>query len=81
MLKYITLHHSSGGMPLTTNHLREVRENRLISVAELARKAGISALTISRVENGASCRLETKRKILAALGLKPVERNEVFPEN
>jgi DNA-binding XRE family transcriptional regulator len=49
---------------LATNHLREVRENRLISMAELARKAGISALTISRVENGASCRLETKRKSL-----------------
>jgi len=68
-------------MPLPTNHLREVREKRLISVAELARKAGISPLTIARVEKGESCRLETKRKILAALGLKPVERDEVFPEN
>jgi len=81
MLKYITLYHSSGGIPLAANRLREVRENRMISVAELARKAGISALTISRVENGASCRLETKRKILTALGLKPLERDEVFPEN
>ena len=63
------------------NHLREVRENRLISVAELARKAGISPLTITRIEKGAPCRLETMRKILDALDLKPSEREKVFPVN
>jgi transcriptional regulator with XRE-family HTH domain len=66
---------------LNHNRLREVREDRLISVAELARRAGISPLTITRFENGAACRLQTKRKILGALGLMPLERDTVFPEN
>ena len=63
------------------NHLRQVREDRLISATELARKAGISALTISRIEKGESCRQQTKRKILAALGISPFDREKVFPEN
>jgi predicted transcriptional regulator len=64
---------------LITNRLKEVRESRLISKSELARKAGISQLTIARVEKGVMCRQETKRKILAALGLKPWEKEEIFP--
>jgi len=53
----------------------------LISKAELARKAGISMLTVARIEQGESCRQETKRKILAALGISPFDREKVFPEN
>jgi len=49
-----------------------------MSKAELARKAGISALTIGRVEKGKKCRLETKRKIILALGLKLSERGKIF---
>lgn len=64
---------------MITNRLKEVRESRLISKSELARKAGISQLTIARVEKGVMCRQETKRKILAALGLKPWEKEEIFP--
>jgi len=60
--------------------LKEVRENRLISKSELARKAGISTLTIARIERGEPCRKDTKRKILAAFGLKPLEKDKVFPE-
>jgi len=52
----------------------------LISKAELARKAGISQLTIARVEKGISCRKETMRKILAALGLRPWEKEKIFPQ-
>ena len=63
------------------NHLRQVREDRLISKAELARKAGISMLTVARIEQGESCRQETKRKILAALGMSPFDKDKVFPEN
>jgi len=66
---------------LVTNRLREIREDRLISKAELARKAGISMLTVARIEQGESCRQETKRKILAALGISPFDREKVFPEN
>ena len=61
------------------NRLKEVRENLLISKSELERKAGISQLTIARVEKGVACRQETKRKILAALGLKPWEKEQIFP--
>jgi len=62
------------------NNLRKIREDFLISKAELARKAGISPLTIDRIENGYSCRVDTKRKIIQALGLKLTEKNKVFKE-
>jgi DNA-binding XRE family transcriptional regulator len=62
------------------NELREIRESFLMSKAELARKAGVSPVTLDRIEKGKSCRLETKRKILLALGYKLSEREKVFPE-
>lgn len=61
-----------------SNHLRQMREERLLSKAELARRAGVSVLTIDRVERGAECRVDTKRKIILALGLKVTEREKVF---
>ena len=60
------------------NHLKEIRESILMSKAELARKANISPLTISRIEKGLPCRLETQRKILLALGYALSERDKVF---
>jgi len=60
------------------NYLRKYREKVLLSKAELARKAGISTLTIDRVEKGKSCRLETKRKIILALGLRLSQREKIF---
>ena len=60
------------------NNLRKIREDLLISKAELARKAGISPLTIDRIENGYGCRVDTKRKIIQALGLKLSEKDKVF---
>jgi len=50
----------------------------MMSKAELARKAGLSTLTIDRVEAGKTCRLDTKRKILHALGLKVSDKESVF---
>ena len=50
----------------------------MMSKAELARKAGLSTLTIDRVEAGRPCRLETKRKILLALGLKVLDKERLF---
>lgn len=64
----------------TSNNVQRFREELLMSKAELARKAGLSALTIDRVENGLQCRMDTKRKILLALGLKLSDKNRVFPE-
>ena len=50
----------------------------MMSKAELSRKANISPLTISRIEQGLPCRMKTKRKILLALGLKLTDKEKVF---
>lgn len=63
---------------MTSNKVRLIRETQMMSKAELARKAGLSTLTIDRVEAGKECRLDTKRKILHALGLKVSDRVAVF---
>ncbi len=60
------------------NNLRRLREDLLLTKAELARKAGVSALTVTRVERGAECRVDTKRKIILALGLQPSDKDRVF---
>lgn len=62
------------------NNVQKIREQQLMSKAELARKAGLSALTIDRVEGGMNCRMDTKRKIILALGFKLTEKEKVFPE-
>lgn len=62
------------------NNLKKIRENMLLSKSELARKAGISALTIDRIERGYPCRVDTKRKIIQALGLKLTEKGRVFKD-
>ena len=62
------------------NNVRKLREEQLMSKAELARKAGLSVLTIDRVESGKDCRMDTKRKIILAMGLKLSEKDKIFPE-
>jgi DNA-binding XRE family transcriptional regulator len=62
------------------NKVKLIRESRLLSKAELARKAGVSSLTIDRVERGEPCRLETMRKIILALGFTLDEKEKVFQE-
>ena len=62
------------------NKVKAIRESRLMSKSELARKAGVSSLTIDRVERGESCRLETMRKIILALGYSLDEKNKVFQD-
>ena len=75
-------HGKSGGKPKTRkNNLKKLRLEKMMSKAELARRAGVSTLTIDRVERGLSCRMDTKRKILEALGLKPSDRVTVFGED
>ena len=49
-----------------------------MSKAELARKAGVSPITIDRIEKGMDCRMETKRKILLGLGYKLSDKDKVF---
>lgn len=60
------------------NNVKRLREDRLLTKAELARKAGVSTLTIDRVESGLPCRMDTKRKIILALGMTVAEKDQVF---
>ncbi len=62
------------------NTLKQYRERLLLSKTELARKAGLSALTIDRVERGKDCRMATKRKIILALGLKISQSRKIFAD-
>jgi len=60
------------------NTVKKIREELLLSKAELARKAGVSPLTIDRIERGKDCRMETKRKIILALGYKLSDKDKLF---
>jgi len=62
------------------NNVRKLRLERMMSKAELARRANLSVLTIDRVEKGFGCRMDSKRKILEALGLSLADRIRVFGE-
>jgi DNA-binding XRE family transcriptional regulator len=65
-------------MLVSRNNVQRFRESLLLSKAELARKSGLSTLTIDRVEAGRPCRLDTKRKILLALSLRITDKDQVF---
>ena len=71
-------HGFEGRGAVADNNVRRIRESLMMSKAELARKAGLSTLTIDRVEAGKACRLDTKRKILHALGLRISDKDSVF---
>jgi DNA-binding XRE family transcriptional regulator len=62
------------------NNLKKIRESKLMSKAELARLAGVSAVTIDRIERGEPCRVETKRKIILALGYALTDKDKVFQD-
>jgi len=60
--------------------LKKYREDHLISKAELASQAALSALTIDRIEKGLVCRIDMQRKILAALGLAAENKGLLFDD-
>jgi DNA-binding XRE family transcriptional regulator len=62
------------------NCLKEIRESLLMSKSELARTARVSPITISRIEKGMACRMETKRKIILALGFKLKDKDKIFSD-
>src|SRR5712664_4766398 len=68
-----------GGGAVT--RVQKFREAALMAKAELARKAGVSESTVDRIEAGHDCRMETKRKILIALGLSIQESGKLFPRH
>ncbi|MDP6711520.1 MAG: helix-turn-helix transcriptional regulator [Nitrospinaceae bacterium] len=61
-----------------SNSVRQIREAKMMSKAELARKADVTVQTIDRIEKGNDCRLDTKRKIILALGYKLSDRSRIF---
>lgn len=63
---------------MVNNAVKEIRESQLLSKNELARMANLSSQTISRIEKGYPCRIQTKRKILIALGLDLADAKKVF---
>ncbi len=62
------------------NRVREIRQKQRMTQAKLAKMAGVALRTIHSVEAGHRCRVDTKRKILAALGLRIEDKEQVFPE-
>lgn len=64
---------------LNRNGVEEIRKKLLLSKAELARKARVSPVTINRIEKGMGCRMETKRKIILALGYDLSDKGRIFP--
>ena len=60
------------------NYVKKLREQKMMSKAELARLAGVSAVTIDRIERGEDCRMETKRKIILAFGFSLSDKDKVF---
>ena len=64
-----------------SNSVRQIRESKMMSKAELARKASVTVQTIDRIEKGNDCRLDTKRKIILALGYKLADRASIFAES
>ena len=69
----------ANGSKVQPNRVREMREHRLMTQAQLARKARVALRTIHSVEKGMNCRMDTKRKILLALGLRFEDKDQVFP--
>ena len=63
---------------LVHNTVRKISEKLLMSKAELARNAGISPLTVDRVEKGMSCRIATNRTIILAFVYELSETSLLF---
>ena len=60
----------------TSNPLKAARERLMLSRSELARRAGVSVVTLDRIEKGKPCRLDTKRKVVKVLGFNPWLKSE-----
>jgi transcriptional regulator with XRE-family HTH domain len=56
--------------------LRYWRHRRVLTVRELAAKAGVAFATISRIENGQRAEARTIRKLAVALDIEPAELME-----
>jgi len=70
---------SSRGLKMKNkNNVKEIREARMLGKTKLAKLAGVSPLTIDRIERGMPCRIKSQRQIVLALGMKVSQRRSVF---
>jgi DNA-binding XRE family transcriptional regulator len=46
------------------NSVKQIREAKMLGKSELAKLAGVSPLTIDRIERGMPCRVATQRQII-----------------
>jgi transcriptional regulator with XRE-family HTH domain len=60
------------GVTLNRKRLRGLRQAKLLSQAELAKRAGLSYPTVNRAENGYVATYETVEKLAEVLGVDPV---------
>ena len=68
--------HCAGGqhsIKVDVEKLWKLRVNQGLTQRELARKAGISNATLSKIEHGRSARPPTLKKLANVLGVEPVD--------
>jgi transcriptional regulator with XRE-family HTH domain len=56
--------------------LREVREREALSQEDLAKRAGLTRVTVTRLEGGQPARPSTTRKLARALRVRPSDLME-----
>lgn len=61
-----------------TTTLRDERQRRRLTQADLAQRSGMSLRTVQAIEAGAHAPHPTRRRLLAALGLCFSEHKKVF---
>jgi transcriptional regulator with XRE-family HTH domain len=61
------------GIKVDVEKVWKLRVNQGLTQRELARKAGISNATLSKIEHGRSARPPTLKKLADVLGVKPVD--------
>jgi transcriptional regulator with XRE-family HTH domain len=60
-------------MEVDVEKVWKLRVNQGLTQRQLARKAGISNATLSKIEHGRSARPPTLKKLADVLGVKPVD--------
>jgi transcriptional regulator with XRE-family HTH domain len=63
-------------LAMVLSRLREVRERAALSQDDLAQRAGLTRVTVTRLEGGQPARPSTTRRLARALGVRVAELME-----